>query len=98
MRATKGQIIISLSALVFLVFCVLAYSQVGGGGFDKVLAEPWGLVTLLDVYLGAICVSAVILTCESDKRVALAWAVPIFLLGHVVSAAWLVMRFLAKKS
>lgn len=98
MQATKGQIVLSLAAVVFLLFCGLAYSQVGGSGFDIVLAQPWGLVTLLDVFLGALCVSAVIFSVETDKRVALAWSVPIFVLGHVVSAAWLVVRFLPKKN
>lgn len=94
MKPSKGQIIVALAALVFLVFCVLAYGQVGLSGFDRVLAEPWGLVTLLDVMLGAVCMSAVIFAQEKDKRIAAAWALPIFLLGHVVSAAWVVIRFL----
>ena len=98
MRATKGQIIVGLAGLVFLLFCVLAYGQVGLSGFDKVLAEPWGLVTLLDVSLGAVCMSAVILSQETDRRVGLAWALPIFVLGHVVSAAWVVARYLPSKT
>ena len=98
MQATKGQIIVGLAGLIFLLFCVLAYGQVGLTGFDRVLAEPWGLVTLLDVSLGAVCMSAVILTQESDKRTGLMWAVPIFVLGHVVSAAWVVVRYLPRQS
>lgn len=82
----------------FLLLCLLAYAQVGGNGFDTVLAEPWGVVTLMDVMLGGVCMGAVIFSQESDKRVAAAWTLPIFLLGHVVSVAWLLVRFLPKKA
>ena len=98
MKATKWQVAVGLAALVFLGFCALAYSQVGWQGFDKVLAQPWGFVTLLDVGLGAVCMSAVIFAQEKDWRHAAAWSVPIFLLGHVVSAAWVVARFLPSKN
>ena len=67
-------------------------------GFDNVLAEPWGLVTLADVMLGGICMGVVIFAHEKQKRVALIWTVPIFLLGHVVSVAWLLMRFLPQRA
>ena len=64
--------------------------------FDNVLAEPWGLVTLADVMLGGVCMGAVIFAHEKQKRVALMWTLPIFLLGHVVSVAWLLLRFLPR--
>lgn len=92
-----AQIVVGVAALLFLGLCALAYANVGGSGFDKVLAQPWGLVTLADVMLGGICMAAVIFSQETDKRVAAAWALPIFVLGHVVSAAWVIVRFLPKK-
>ena len=97
-QITKWQLAVALAALVFLFACLLAYAEVGGSGFDRVLSEPWGLVTLLDVGLAALCMSAVVFARETDKRVALAWSLPIFVLGHVVSAAWVIIRFLPKKS
>ena len=93
-----SQIIVGLAGLLFLGLCALAYANVGGSGFDKVVAEPWGLVTLADVMLGGICMSAVIFWQETDKRVALAWSLPIFLLGHVVSAAWVIVRLVPQKA
>lgn len=89
--------IVGAAGAFFLLLCFFAYSQVGGSGFDTVLAEPWGVVTLMDVMLGGVCMGAVIFTQESDKRIAAAWTLPIFLLGHVVSVAWLLVRFLPKK-
>ena len=88
--------IVGAAGLFFIILCVLAYRQTGWQGFDAVMAQPWGVVTLMDVMLGGVCMGAVIFSQERDKRVALGWTVPIFLLGHVVSALWLILRFLPK--
>ena len=66
------RLLVSLAAIGFLVMCGYAYLQVGLTGFDNVLAEPWGLVTLLDVSLGAVCMSAVIFHYEKQWPVAAA--------------------------
>jgi len=93
-KTTISKIIISLAGILFLILCWNAYRSVGGSGFDSVLAEPWGLVTLADVMLGGVCMGAVIFVHEKQKRVAIMWTLPIFLLGHLVSVAWLLLRFL----
>jgi hypothetical protein len=87
---------VALAGALFLILCGLAYRAVGGSGFDNVLAEPWGLVTLADVMLGGVCMGAVIFMHEKKARIALIWILPIFLLGHVVSVAWVLVRFLPK--
>ena len=92
-----ARLIVGLAALGFVGLCALAYADIGWQGFDRVLAEPWGLVTLADVMVGAVCISVVIFFSEDDWRVALAWGAPIFILGHVVSCAWVVSRFLRAK-
>lgn len=90
--------IVALAGIVFLILCINAYRAVGGSGFDNVLAEPWGLVTLADVMLGGICMGAVIISQEKRLAVALAWTLPIFLLGHVVSVAWVLLRYLPRNN
>ncbi|CAI8223536.1 MAG: Uncharacterised protein [Alphaproteobacteria bacterium] len=95
--ANISKTIVALAGLLFLALCWHAYRNVGGSGFDNVLAEPWGLVALADVMLGGICMGAVIFAHEKQKRVALMWSVPIFVLGHVVSVAWVLVRFLPQK-
>jgi hypothetical protein len=85
--------IVSLAAIGFLALCWQAYQQAGWGGFDVVLEQPWGFVTLMDVALGAVCMSAVIFHYEKHVWTAALWSLLIFPLGHVVSAAWLVFRF-----
>ncbi|HCD16123.1 MAG TPA: hypothetical protein DEQ83_00625 [Rhodobiaceae bacterium] len=89
--------VVGFVALAFIGLCVLAYTAIGWQGFDRVLAEPWGLVTLADVMVGAVCMSVVIFYSETDWRVALAWSAPIFFLGHVVSCIWVILRFLRAK-
>ena len=92
-----ARLIVGLVALGFVGLCALAYADIGWQGFDRVLAEPWGLVTLADVMVGAVCISVVIFFSEDDWRVALVWSAPIFILGHVVSCAWVLSRFLRSK-
>ena len=92
-----ARLAVGLVALGLVGLCALAYANIGWQGFDRVLAEPWGLVTLADVIVGAVCMSVVIFFSEDDWQVALAWSVPIFILGHVVSCAWVVSRFLRAK-
>ena len=48
--------------------------------------------------LGGMCMGVVIFAHEKQKRIALIWTLPIFLLGHVVSVAWLLMRFLPQRA
>ncbi len=86
-------IFILVAALtIFLMACWLAYQAVGWTGFDRVISESWGFVTLLDVLLGAVVMSIVIFLSEKKLLPAAAWALGIFLLGHTVSALWLVQH------
>ncbi len=83
-------IFILLSAVtIFLTVCWLAYQAVGWTGFDRVIAESWGLVTLLDVFLGGVVMSIVVFLNEDKAWRAGLWTVGIFLLGHTISAFWL---------
>ena len=43
----------------------MAYADIAAR-IDRVLAEPWGLVTLADVMVGAVCMSVVIFFSEDD--------------------------------
>ena len=97
MSKNTSSLIVGLAGLVFLALCFLAFANVGLTGFDQVLAQPWGLVTLADVTLGGVCMGAVIFAFEKDKKIAAAWTAPIVLVGHVVSVVWLLVRFLPKR-
>jgi len=85
--------VVGLAALGFVAVCFWAYGEVGWGGFDMVLAQPWGVVVTLDVMLGAVCIAAIIFHYEENPLVAALWSLAIFPLGHVVSAVWFITRF-----
>ena len=86
--------VVGLAAVGFVAVCFWAYGEAGWSGFDIVIAQPWGLVTTLDVMLGALCMGAVIFHYEKNPLIAALWSLAIFSLGHVVSAVWLIVRFL----
>ena len=88
----KLKLIVGFALSVFLVACVMAYLAVGLSGFDNVLAEPWGLVTILDLVLGVVCMTAVICTVETICKEAAMWYVPFYFLGIIVTAVWLLTR------
>jgi len=92
-----ARLIVGFVGLGFVGLCAYAYNSIGWQGFDRVLAEPWGLVTLSDVLVGAVCMNVIIFFSEDDWRVALAWGAPIFVLGHVISCVWIVSRYLRAK-
>lgn len=60
--------------------------------FGAIIKMPWGIVSLADLYLGFACFSLIIAWTERSKTVAIIWIVALFLLGNVVSAAWLGLR------
>jgi len=58
----------------------------------EMLTEPWSIVTLIDLYLGFFIAALIIFLFEKNKVIAALWAAPIFLLGNVWTAVWLVWR------
>jgi len=56
------------------------------------IADPWTLVTLLDLYLGFLIIAAVIFFFEPSRWAAILWAAPIFFLGNIWTVLWLIVR------
>ncbi len=56
------------------------------------LAEPWGVVTLADLYLGFVLFAGLVLVLEHSKLTGILWAIAIVLLGNIITAAWIVFR------
>ncbi|WP_323760860.1 hypothetical protein [Maricaulis sp.] len=55
-------------------------------------SDPWGIVTLFDLYFGFLIVAALIAAIEQSVRAKLFWILPIFVLGNVWTAVWLLAR------
>lgn len=61
-------------------------------GLRYLAADRWGLVTLLDVYAGAVVVAAWMWVCERRVATWLVWVVALLCLGHLVSLLYLLIR------
>ena len=55
-------------------------------------ADPWTVVTFIDLYLGFLIAALIIVVAERRLMVGLVWAIPIFFLGNVWTALWLIIR------
>ncbi len=91
--------------VVRLIFAVLAAALTGaifwamgadgrplGEVVRAMLADPWSVVALTDLYIGFFTAAVVIFLFERSPVVAFIWAAPIFVLGNVVTALWFILR------
>lgn len=53
---------------------------------------PWGVATLVDLYVGFAFFAVIVFLAERSWVAALVWALPIFVLGNIWSAVWLIMK------
>ncbi|MEM8935054.1 MAG: DUF1475 family protein [Pseudomonadota bacterium] len=90
-----------LRPLVFFAAAALLASFAWAWGLDdrglgpvlsEMVSKPWTVVTLIDLYLGFLLCAIVVFLFERNKLVAIAWCVPIFILGNVWTAAWFLIR------
>lgn len=80
-----------LAALV-LSFVLAGSVQGLREGGSAIAGEPWGVVTLLDLYVGLLFVAAWIHALEGRWPVTLAWAFALMLLGNAATLAYLLWR------
>jgi len=59
---------------------------------QDMINQPWTAVTLIDLYLGFLISAAVIVLFERGWLLRFFWATPVFVLGNVWTALWLVIR------
>ena len=82
-----------LAGAVLLASIIWASTQASiGESFQAIVADPWGVVTLIDLYVGFVLASIVIWIVEKSPMRALLWIVPIYVLGNIITAVWLALR------
>ena len=83
-------------AIMALGLAGLIVVAVADGSFSEagrwLTSEPWGLVTLADLYLGFVLAAIVIWLCEARPLTALVWILPIPVLGNVWTVLWFLIR------
>lgn len=88
----------SLSALgglilaAAIVWAVLTAGQSLGEAVGWLVSEPWGVVSLIDLYLGFFLIGVAIWLFEPNKAIALLFILPLPFLGNVWAAVWFAWR------
>lgn len=88
--ALRAILIVGVAAL----FASILYAAVSADFFEsfaRIGAMPWGLVSLIDLYLGFAVLAVLIALVEPPAKAAI-WIVALFVLGNVVGAAWFAWR------
>ena len=67
-------------------------------GLKGLLAEPWGMVTLLDLSIGLLFIAAWITVMEPRPLYAAVWILALLILGNVVTLVFLLWRTRNAKS
>lgn len=73
---------------------LIGWALVAGSGWQEVetvAALPWGLVTLVDLYLGFACFGVLLVARSGLGWRAGWWIVPLLLLGNVVAVIFLLV-------
>ncbi len=93
LRAAIG--ILGLALLGLVIWAAVSMTDLHGGFLDQfgvVTTLPWGIVSLVDLYIGFVFFAVIIFLTERSWVVAALWAAPVFVLGNIWAAIWLVIR------
>ena len=92
---TLVRILSALGGLALLALIVWAMATAGQSLTEAIawlISEPWGVVSLFDLYLGFFLIAVLIWVLEPNKAIALAFILPLPLLGNVWAAVWVAWR------
>ena len=93
MATVLTRTIIALLGIGLTILIVLAALEAPiGESFGRITQDLWGWTALVDLYLGFILIAVIIAYFEKNKVIAAFWIFPIFFLGNIWSALWLVFK------
>ncbi len=91
--------ILSLVGGLILAASIIWAMAVWDGSFGEAIAwltsESWGVVSLIDLYLGFFFIAVFIWLLEPKKWIALVFIIPLPVLGNVWPAIWIAWRLAA---
>ncbi len=62
-------------------------------GFLQTINEPWSIVVLMDFIFGCLMFSWMIFFVEGSAKTTLPWAIALFVVGNIISAVYILLRF-----
>lgn len=90
---TVFRAILVAAAAAFTGLIVGAAGQAAiGESFARIVADPWGVVTLVDLYGGFVLTGLVIALVDERKAVAIPIVAGLLVLGNVVAFLWFAWR------
>ncbi|MHA6287974.1 hypothetical protein [Maricaulis sp. CAU 1757] len=89
--ALRIPIALASLALLALIAWAMATGNFSAAG-AWLTSDPWGLVTLADLYLGFAFIAVIIAAVERKPLAAVFWITPLFVLGNLWTGVWLVVR------
>jgi hypothetical protein len=63
-----------------------------GASFAAIIADPWGVVSLVDLYLGFFIFAALVFLTDGVRFSSFAWVIALMFLGNVLAVVWLALR------
>lgn len=78
--------------LAAIIWASLTAGQSLSEAVSWLVSEPWGVVSLIDLYLGFVFIAVFIWVLEPDKRIALLFILPLPVLGNIWPAVWVIWR------
>ncbi|MEQ8655779.1 MAG: hypothetical protein RIC24_00535 [Hyphomicrobiales bacterium] len=64
-----------------------------GQSFGAIINDPWGVVSLADLYLGFFIFAAFVFLVDGARPASFAWVIALMFLGNVLAMVWLVLRW-----
>jgi len=91
------RVVIALAGLALFGVIIWAFFGSGPHGgflsqFEVLAILPWGVVSLVDLYVGLLIFATIVFITERSWLKAALWALPVFVLGNLWAAAWFVLR------
>lgn len=77
---------------LFAMFLALMYGFISGDFFDdgsKILSNPWGIVSLVDLYVGFTIFSIWIYVREKNNLIKLLWIIAMMIFGFFTASIYL---------
>ncbi len=93
MSISKAIVILAFALFLGLFGWTLSEGPPIGELIAAILQHPWTIVLAADEILGFVLFSVVIAFSERSVLRAAFWIIPIFLIGHIVSAVYLLGNF-----